>query len=76
MQVWVIQLIIAVVFLALSIIFAPKPKAPTPEAAKDLDRPTADASRPIPVLFGSKTVKSPNSLWYGDIGQIQYEIDA
>lgn len=45
---------------------APKPKARTTSTARDLDMPTVSAGRPIPVVFGDMTVKSPNVLWYGD----------
>jgi hypothetical protein len=31
-----------------------------------MDNPTADAGRPVPVVFGTVTVKGLNVLWYGD----------
>lgn len=63
---WIIQLIIFVVSLLLSAVFASKVKTPKPEAAQDMENPTAESGRPIPVVFGEVTIKSPNVLWYGD----------
>lgn len=57
---------LALFSLALNLLLAPKPKTPKPEAAKDLENPTAEAGRPIPVVFGTITVKGLNVLWYGD----------
>lgn len=65
MAFWII-LGAALVSVALNLLLAPKPKAPKPEAASDLDDPTAEAGRPIPVVFGTITVKGLNVLWYGD----------
>lgn len=63
---WWLIILAAVASVALSLLLAPRPKAPKPEAAKDLDDPTAEAGRPIPVVFGTITVKGLNVLWYGD----------
>jgi len=37
----------------------------TPE--QDLDFPTAEEGKPIAVLFGTRRLKDPNVVWYGDI---------
>lgn len=57
---------LALFSLALNLLLAPKVKAPKPEALKDLESPTAEAGRPIPVVFGTITVKGLNVLWYGE----------
>lgn len=44
----------------------PKPKGPKPDEVKELDEPTAEAGKPIPVVFGEMTVKEFNYLWTGD----------
>ena len=65
--------------LAISIVsylIMPKPKAPKPEAAKDLEDPTAEAGRPIPVVFGTITVKGLNVLWFGDKSKRTYKVKA
>lgn len=73
MNPWVVQLIIqiviAIVVAVVAYLMAPKPKNSQPDNTRDLDAPTADAGRPIPVVFGELTVKSPNCLWYGDISK-------
>lgn len=61
-----IQLAIAIVFLVLSAVLMPKPKGPKPSAVRDMENPTAEGGRPIPVLFGSMTVKGANVLHYTD----------
>lgn len=65
MAFWII-LGAALVSVALNLLLAPRPKAPKPEAATDLDDPTAEAGRPIPVVFGTVTVKGLNLLWFGE----------
>lgn len=67
MPAWIVQIIVAIVMAALSYLFMPRPKAPTPDAAEELDVPTADAGMPVPVVFGTMTVRSPNALWTGDV---------
>lgn len=59
-------LLISVAIQIVAYIIMPKPKAPKPEAAKEMENPTAEAGIPVPVVFGSKIIKGPNILWYGD----------
>lgn len=63
---WFIPLLLAIIFNVIAYLLRPKPKRAKPPEAKDLDNPTADAGRPIPVVFGTVTVKGLNVLWYGD----------
>lgn len=65
MPFWII-IAIALAAVALNLLLAPKPKTPKPPATSDLEDPTAEAGRPIPVVFGTITVKGLNVLWYGD----------
>lgn len=46
-----IQIAVSVALTVLATLILPKPKQDKPEA-QDLEAPTADAGRPIPVLFG------------------------
>lgn len=73
---WWIIIAAAVVSVAISILLRPKVKAPKPEAVKDLDDPTAEAGRPIPVVFGTVTVKGLNVLWFGDKSHRTYKVKA
>jgi hypothetical protein len=48
----------------------PKPKiqsAPAPATIEDIDAPTAEEGRTIPVLFGTRKISGPNIVWYGDL---------
>jgi len=56
---------IAVAVYAISTI--PTPETQPPATIDELNVPTVSASKEIPILFGSKTIKSPNIVWYGDL---------
>lgn len=71
-----IYLLISVVISLAAAALAPKPKAPKPEAAAQMENPTADAGRPIPVVFGTVTIKGPNFLWYGDKSVRTFKVKA
>lgn len=60
------QFLIGLALSVISYMLQPKPKGPKPEAVKDLEAPTADAGRPIPVAFGDITIKGTNTLYYGE----------
>lgn len=72
MPVFVVQIIIAVAMAILAYVLSPKPKGQQQPKAQDLQTPTVDAGRAIPVVFGRVRVKSPNLLWMG--GQRSTEI--
>lgn len=73
---WLLGLLISVAIQIVAYIIMPKPKAPKPEAAKDLENPTAEAGRPIPVVFGTVTIKGPNILWYGEKSINTFKVSA
>jgi hypothetical protein len=54
-----------VVALVVSYALAPKPKVSIP-AIGEIKAPTAEEGREIPVLFGTREIKGPNVVWYGD----------
>lgn len=66
MVAWFIVVAIAVAIAAVAVVLMPRPKRPKPDALKDYDNPTAEAGRPIPVPFGTITIKGLNVLWFGD----------
>lgn len=70
------MMVVSIAISVLSYVLMPKPKMPTQEAARDLELPTAEAGRPIPVIFGEGTVKSPNVLFYTDVNSHEYEVNA
>jgi len=61
------QLGIALVIAAIGYALAPKPPTPKPASIQDIDIPTAEEGRPVPVVFGTVTVTGPNVIWYGDL---------
>ena len=69
-------LAIFLVLQVVSYLLMPKPKVPKPEAAKDMDNPTAEAGREIPVVFGTVTIKGLNILDYGDKSISTFQMDA
>lgn len=71
---FIVQIIVSIVLALLSYFFPSKPKTPKPASATEMENPTADAGRPIPVVFGTITIKGPNFLWYGDKKVIEYSV--
>ena len=58
-------LIILAASLILSYALAPKPPQPKPPTIDDIEAPTAEQGRAIPVIFGEVWVTSPNVVWFG-----------
>lgn len=71
---FLVQFAIAVVLSVLSYLFMPKPKMPKPDASQELEAPMAEAGVPMPVVFGTKTLKAPNALWTGDVSTIEQKV--
>ena len=63
---FLIQLAIGIVLNVLAYLILPKPKGPKPPAVSDLETPTADAARPIPVIFGTILLRGPNVIGWAD----------
>lgn len=71
---FVVQLLIGLALAYISYLLVPKPKVSQPEATKELENPTAEAGKPIPVVFGSITIQSPNNLGYWDKEIVQRDV--
>lgn len=63
-----VYIAILVVAVVVAVALAPKPPNAKPAALTELNIPTAEEGTPIPVAFGTVTIKSPNVVWYGDLG--------
>ncbi|RVC71286.1 hypothetical protein EN759_00280 [Mesorhizobium sp. M00.F.Ca.ET.038.03.1.1] len=61
-----INLLIGVGLQVLGYLLMPKPKASKTEEVTDMENPTAEGGRPIPVFFGEGWVDGVNILWFGD----------
>ena len=76
MVAWFVVVAIAVAVAAVALVLMPRPKPPKPDAMKDLEDPTAEAGRPVPVVFGTITVKGLNVIWFGDKDSREYKTSA
>lgn len=75
MPAFLIAIVVAIVLAVVAYMLMPKPKTNTPDMARDLEAPTSEAGRPVPVVFGDITIKSPNCLWYGQVQTTTHEIN-
>lgn len=59
----------AVYAVALVISFLTKPKAQDPKKLREktIPRPKAEVGKPIPIVFGTRRIHSPNYVWWGDV---------
>lgn len=61
-------LVYLIIVVVLAYALQPKAQNKKPPTLDELDIPTAEEGKPIPVVFGTWIVKSPNIVWYGDLG--------
>lgn len=73
---FLLSIVVSIAISAIAYALAPKPKVPKPGAAQDMEVPTAEAGRPIPVIFGEGTIKSPNVLYYTEVNTQEYKVKA
>lgn len=66
---WIAALI-AVVALVVGYSMQPKPETRPPAGLDEIQTPTAEIGREIPVLFGTRKLTGPNVVWYGDLSTI------
>lgn len=71
-----IQLAIGIGLQALGYLLMPQAKAAKSEEVTDMDNPTAEAGRPIPVVFGECDVNGINIIWFGDKNTNTREVKA
>lgn len=58
---------IFVVALVVAYTMAPKPETRPPAGFDEIQAPTAEVGREIPVLFGRRKLEGPNVVWYGHL---------
>ncbi len=63
-----------VVTLVLGYLFAPKPQNAKPAGLADVQAPTAEVGRVIPVLFGTRDLEGPNVVWYGHLKTVPIKV--
>lgn len=62
-----IAAIIFVVALVVAYTMAPKSETRPPAGLDEIQAPTAEVGREIPVLFGRRKLEGPNVVWYGHL---------
>lgn len=67
METAIVYLIIFLIGLFVAFAMAPKAVVPPPPSLDDMQVPTAEPGRPVPVIFGTRLCKAPNVVWYGDL---------
>lgn len=67
---WWIYYVVLAAFAIYTYKKIPKPQSQKAPGFGDLKVPTAEEGRAIPVLFGTKLIKSPQVSWYGDFESV------
>ena len=70
----IVQFLIALAINVVAHLITPKPRGPQAADAPKLEDPTAEAGRPVGIVFGTVIRKSPNTLWFGDKSTDSYQI--
>jgi len=71
---WFVQLLIGLALNIVAYLIMPKPKQDQPNEIKDLEDPTAEAGRPMPVVFGSILVKGLNVIDFSEKRTVMREL--
>lgn len=66
-------LIYMIIVIIIAVALMPKPPGIKPATLSEVDAPTADQGKPIPKVFGTWVVQSPNIVWYGDLSYTKIE---
>lgn len=71
-----INLLIGIGLQVIGYLLMPKSASAKTEEVTDMDDPTAEGGRPIPVVFGEMWVTGVNIIWFGDKATTTRQIDA
>ena len=73
MPIQLVMLLVTVALFLVSALLAPKPdiEDAKPAGLGDFEVPTADETRPVPILWGTIDIKGPNVIWYGDLRTVK-----
>lgn len=72
---FLLQVLVSLALQVVAYVLMPRPRQDQPEETKELDIPTSEAGKPIPVIFGDVTISSPNIIWWGEKRTSKKEID-
>lgn len=73
---FLLQLVIGVALQVLGYLLMPQSKSGNKREFDDMDDPTAQSGRPLPVIFGEHNVPDVNIIWFGDKSTVVREVDA
>lgn len=73
---WAIALVVSVAMQVVGYLIMARPKTEKSESVTDMEAPTAEEGRPVPVPFGEVEITGLNIIWYGDKETRTYEVDA
>lgn len=62
---WIFAVFVAA--MVVSYVMMPKPQTSKPAGINEIEAPTAEAGREIPVLFGTRDLDNLNCVWSGDV---------
>lgn len=71
-----IQLVIGLASEVIGYLIMPQVKNDKASEVTDMDNPTAEGGRPIPVVFGEIDVSGLNIVWFGDKATTSREVSA
>ena len=67
--------IVFVVALVIGVTMMPTSESVAPAEFEDIDAPTAEVGREIPVLFGTRKISGSNVVWYGHMRLVAVKSD-
>ncbi len=70
------QLLVGVALQVIGYLLMGSPKSEKPDEVKDLEDPTAESGRPIPVVFGEIEVTGVNIVWFGEKSTKTFNVKA
>ena len=74
---WVVQIIIAIVsiYISYTITASMLDKNRSGSEPGQYEKPTASAGKTMYVVFGTRLIKDPNVIWFGQTGTSLVEVD-
>lgn len=73
---FLIAVVVSVALNVIATLLLTRNNEQKPDSAQEMEDPTAEAGKPIPVPFGTITVKAPNVLWFGEKSVREFKVRA
>jgi len=62
------QIVVWIGLQIVSYLLTPRASTQSSITPGEVEATTVDSSGPVPVLFGTRLISTPNCVWFGDIG--------